>query len=150
MCGAPSSRVVSDTNYADFPSIIPPEGQSERCHLYSNEDCYSIPLLSEVLKIVPANVAVNIEFKQCSQVLVDQVRDLIRVNGLKDQVFWFSLDEKINKLLRSADPSLPTITSIPALLKVLFLYYFGVLPFVDLDDAIVGVTVEEVSWLDIS
>jgi len=55
------------------------------------------------------------------------------------------LDEKINKKLRKADPVIPTVVSILGVLKVLMLYYFGALPFVDLDDAVFGVTVEEIT-----
>ena len=145
MCGDNFSQNIYETDYSDFPSIIPPEGQSDRCHLFPSEECYTIPLLETVLQSIPTNIAINIEFKQDSEKLARDVRKLIRKYNRKDNVFWFSLDEKINKKLRQEDSTLPTITSIPTMLKVLALYYIGALPFVDMEDAVYGTTLEEVS-----
>ena len=147
MCGDNFKQNIFETNYADFPPIIPPEGQSARCHLFPSEECFTIPSLETVLQSIPANVAINIEFKQDSEKLTRDVRELIYKYNRNENTFWFSLDEKINKKLRKEDPSLPTITSIPTVLKVLALYYVGVLPFVDMDDAVYGTTLEEASIL---
>ena len=59
-------------------------------------------------------------------------------------IFWFSLDESINKKLRNADKRIPTICSVLGMLKVLVLHYFCLLPFCRIDDAVFGITVEEV------
>ena len=85
-----------------------------------------------------------VEFKQDSLLLISSVLRILEETGRKKDVFWFSLDEKINKKLRAADGSIPTVTSIPGMLKTLALYYLGVLPFMQIDDAVFGITVEEV------
>ena len=59
--------------------------------------------------------------------------------------FWFSLIEKINKKLRIKDENIATITSIEGMLRVLVLYYTGLLPFFSIHDKVFGITVEEVT-----
>ncbi len=131
---------IKETNYADMPRIIFEIANSK----FSKEELEHIPLLEEVLQLLPADRALIIEFKQDSWELIETVHKLlIEMNKLKS-VFWFSLDEKINKKLRKCDASVPTITSIQGMLTVLFLYYLGILPFVDIQDAVFGITVEEV------
>jgi hypothetical protein len=58
--------------------------------------------------------------------------------------FWFSLVEGINKKLRAKDADIATITSIQGMLRVLALYYCGLLPLFPVDDKVFGITVEEV------
>lgn len=60
--------------------------------------------------------------------------------------FWFSLVEKINKKLREKDADIATITSIEGMLRVLALYYTGLLPFFPVRDKVFGITLEEVSF----
>jgi hypothetical protein len=59
--------------------------------------------------------------------------------------FWFSLVESINCKLRKQDSNIATITSIKGMLRVLVLYYTGLLPFFPVHDKVFGVTVEEVT-----
>jgi hypothetical protein len=61
------------------------------------------------------------------------------------QVYWFSLDEKINKHLRVYDKKLPSVVSIQAILLILFYYYSGILPFIHLQDRVFGITLEEIT-----
>lgn len=63
----------------------------------------------------------------------------------RENVFWFSLIEKINKKLRFQDDKIATITSVEGMLYVLFLYHIGLLPFFPIKDKVFGVTVEEVN-----
>ena len=58
--------------------------------------------------------------------------------------FWFSLVEGINKKLRAKDADIATITSIQGMLRVLALYYSGLLPLFPVHDKVFGITVEEV------
>lgn len=58
--------------------------------------------------------------------------------------FWFSLVEGINKKLRAKDADIATITSIQGMLRVLALYYCGLLPLFPVYDKVFGITVEEV------
>jgi hypothetical protein len=59
--------------------------------------------------------------------------------------FWFSLSEGINKKLRLQDKDIATITSIEGMLRVLALYYLGLLPLFPVHDKVFGITLEEVS-----
>ena len=58
--------------------------------------------------------------------------------------FWFSLAEGINKKLRLQDDDIATITSIEGMLRVLGLYYLGLLPLFPVHDKVFGITLEEV------
>ncbi len=103
----------------------------------------------DYILLLPDDKMINIEFKQNSWELVQKVHSYLVHNQYikRQQVFWFSLDEKINKNLRRADPNIPTIVSIEGMLKVLVLYYVGLLPFIEIDDAVFGITLEEVFFV---
>lgn len=135
---------IWQTRYNDLPIIEPEEGQSERCDKFPKEDICRIPLFDDVLKKIPKHICLIVEFKSDSDHLISDVKRILEENDRKDSVYWFSLDEKTNSKLRSADPSIPTIASVLGMLKILFLYYTGLLPFVELDDAAFSITVEEV------
>jgi hypothetical protein len=59
--------------------------------------------------------------------------------------FWFSLSEGINKKLRLQDKEIATITSVEGMLRVLALYYLGLLPLFPVHDKVFGITLEEVN-----
>ncbi len=138
MTDGANDSLVTDLNYNEFPSI-----SAENKHLDSL-DYTKIPLLEDILKITPKNVAMIIEFKQDSDFLIEEVHRLIQACDRYHSTFWFSLEEKINSKLRKFDKNVPTITSIIGMLKVLFLHYLCMLPFVDIEDSVFGITVEEV------
>lgn len=146
MSGGVSDSRVADVKHKDFPKIVPPDNQSERVSKFSKADTTVIPLFESVLAAVPGKTAIIIEFKQDSDELISEVKRILYDNKRQDTVFWFSLDEKINKKLRKADSSIPTIVSIMGMLKILMLYYVGLLPFVEIEDAVFGVTTEAVSY----
>lgn len=124
------------------------DGQKELCKVIAVADEWEkIPLLEDCLNKIPSSVDFIIEFKMDSEELIDKVHDLLKKHHRSDGVFWFSLIESINKKLRGKDKSIPTITSIAGMLKVLFLYYTGLLAFFPLDDAVFGITVEEVGTI---
>lgn len=149
MCGI-TDKVV-DKLHADLPELSTKHRhkQFHACHQYPTDYVNKIPTLKQVLDLLPPNKMINIEFKQHSWELIQKVHALLRHRECltRKQVFWFSLDEKINKNLRRADPHIPTIVSIEGMLKVLVYYYLGILPFVELEDAVFGITLEEVSSL---
>lgn len=60
---------ICETNYSELPELSPPAGQSERLHeIDSSVDKAAswrqIPLLSEVLNIVPSHVAIIVEVNE--------------------------------------------------------------------------------------
>ncbi len=144
-------KLIHEVNYADLPPLLTNlQHQSEKIEDYlttinNNQDhIQKIPTLKEVLELLPSNKFIDIEFKQLSSDLIQKVNDLIYELGKERQVYWFSLDEKINKHLRLYDHQLPSIVSIQNIMIILFYYYIGVLPFIQLPDKVFGITLEEV------
>ena len=90
-----------------------------------------------------------IEFKQDSDVLIRSVHELLqKYDRLRDhRDYWFSLKEPINKKLYAYDPSIPRMTSVLGLMRVLLLHMLGVLPFVGIEECAVGVTLTPVGTL---
>lgn len=146
MCGKPDK--VVDVPYAQLPLLNTKHNHKQHfaCHQYPTDYISKIPTLQQVLDLLPHDKMINIEFKQHSWELIEKVHSTLTHQGFlqRQQVFWFSLEEKINKNLRRADPKIPTIVSIEGMLKVLVSYYVGILPFVEIDDAVFGITLEEV------
>ena len=145
-CGA-NDKKICEMRWTDIPPITLTKSQAKRTSSFKITECLTIPLFKDCLRAIPSPTCLIIEFKQDSDQLITEVLHMLQESNRKEDVFWFSLDEKINKKLRIADPMIPTITSIPSMLKVLGLYYTGLLPFVEIDDAVFGITVEEVSYL---
>ncbi len=139
-----SHQRIADVKYSDIPPITVTKAQAKRMEGFSKRECLAIPLFEDVLAAIPHPTVINIEFKQNSDVLISEVKRILAENDRTADVFWFSLNEKINKKLRAADPSIPTITSISGVLKYLALYYVGLLPFFPIHDQVFGITVEEV------
>jgi len=144
MSAGSCNQRVTEMDHADMPKLVPSALQQNRMQIYDDGDCTSVPLLEDILIAVPSPVCISIEFKQNSDMLIDRVSQILTKYNRKGDVFWFSLDEEISKKLRAADSSIPTINSVPNMLKTLMLYYTGLLPFVEIDDAVFAVTVEEI------
>jgi len=141
------NKSITSLHTKDIPSISNME-QSNRCERYSSNEYTKIPLFEEVLQNIPNNVTLIVEIKQNDDDLISKVQTLLAKynrNGKTKNVYWFSLIQKINKKLQKNDSQIPTITSIEGMLKTLFFYYTGLLPFVSIDDSVFGITVEEIS-----
>lgn len=143
-------KLIHEVDYGALPLLsATAPGEFERLTAFENDPAIQqpilrIPKLTEVLALLPAHQGINIEFKQDSWDLVRAVHRIVSDSGKKHQVFWFSLDEAINKKLRQMDPTIPTVVSIVGSLKTLALYHLGVLPFLEMEDAVYGITIEEV------
>jgi len=140
MCGVDGD--VMSTRYDELPRvrIVGDDGQ--------RGTSARIPLFSEVLDRVPDTMPMIVEFKQDSQELIDKCLVLLRQHGRTSGgvTFWFSLKQKILDRLRATSAELGTITSVPEMLFVYFLYYTGLLPFVPLRAAIVGIPIDKVNF----
>jgi glycerophosphoryl diester phosphodiesterase len=136
---------VAALDYHCYPSIVPTLHQSTRIASYSLDEYTRIPLLKDALKVIPDHISLIIEVKDDSDELIELIVENVRSHGAarEENVYWFSLIESVNAKLRRMK-KYPTITSIPAMLKVLAYYYLGILPFVDLSDDVFGITVTEV------
>lgn len=143
-------KLIHKVDYKTLPLLdATKSGQCERLKDFEHDSALQqpllrIPTLVEVLALLPPYQGINIEFKQDDWDLVRAVHSIILESGKKQQVFWFSLNEKINCKLREMDPTIPTIVSIVGSLKTLALYHLGLLPFLELQDAVYGITIEEV------
>lgn len=139
---------VHELQHEDFPKLVPGENQCERCHLFDDHECHRVPLLRDVIHQIPTSVAIVIEFKQNSYELIKKVHDIILDQGPKRvaNVFWFSLQEPINKKLHDFDPTLSSITSITRMLLIFVYYYLGLLPFIPIQEDVFGITMEEVCF----
>lgn len=147
MTGGKSSAPIYLVNYDDLPDLSPTE--ADQLHNISSHPDEShwkrIPLLEDVFRLVGGNVSFIVEFKMDSNLLISEVQNIISQHNQQGRIVWFSLQEGINAKLRRANPKIPTITSVPGLLKVLALHYLWLLPFVNIPDAIFGITTEKVS-----
>lgn len=150
MCGETPDGKIWEFNYHQFPKIVPPEQQMGRTHLHEEQHWSQIPLLSEVLDVIPHNVNMIIEFKQDSIELIEKVRTMLYEKQRTDHIFWFSLIETINDKLRKSDPNIHTMCSIMEMLKILACYYIGILPFIKVKDAVFGITIEEITMTRIN
>ena len=136
---------ITELDYDQLPLITPPEGQNERCkhkvgevtpteepalQHYGIADWSRVPKLKDVLNLIPSssNVAVIVEVKQDSDLLIEKVHHLLTQHqhfDYRETCYWFSLTESINKKLRAKDENIATITSIQGMLRVLGLHYLG-------------------------
>lgn len=137
---------ITNTEIDDFPIIVPSGKQVDRCNCIKNKDDYErIPLLIDALRVIPTDTVIIIEFKQNSNELIDKVHKILNENQTrKRHTYWFSLIESINKKLRIKDDTIPTITSVTEMLKILIYYYTGVLPFVSIKADVFGITIDEI------
>lgn len=147
MTGVSSSAPISALALADLPPLRQDlVGQCERIATVSRDECVKIPLLEEVLELVPEHVSVVVEVKQDSDRLIEEVLRIVSAMGKTHQALWFSLDETVNAKLRlRGAEALPLITSIQGMLRVFLLYYMGLLPFVNVNCDVFGITMEEVN-----
>ncbi len=142
-------KAPSGLKYDDFPTLTGCKkvDQSSRCEDFSRKEWSKVPLFSDVLALIPSdsNICMIVEFKQNSDELIDAVKTLIEQYNRKDKTFWFSLNDTINKKLKKADNEIPSICSEIGILRILILYYIGLLPFFPIDDAVFGITLSEIS-----
>jgi len=174
--------MVTDTNYADFPEIVPgilqrnriadvvdsdrlksllPQGGSPLAKKYaakykpaagtgtSSETDYlwkHIPLFEEVLAHLPDHIGIIIEVKDHNPEMLTLLHALIKRQSKARQanLFWFSLRAGLNNSLRCADSSIPSITSLPNILRVFFFYALGMAPFIDVKCDVFGIDVRTI------
>jgi glycerophosphoryl diester phosphodiesterase len=139
------SEKIFSFDFAELPKIVPTGLQKARISSYEQKEWQQIPLLEDVLKVVPLSVGMVIEFKQDSKELIDKVHDLVVAGERNKAMYWFSLDEGINAKLRAKDSNIPTINSVAGMLKTVILHRLGILPFLALPDAVFGITMEEIT-----
>jgi len=127
-----------------------------------DESMVSIPLFEDVLVFVKSqnpSLKMIIEFKMKSEELIEKVYGLLVKHefivetdgyygeeGKRRRVIWFSLTTGVNGLLKIKNPSIPTITSVVALMKYAICHQIGILPFMDIKEEIVGLTLVKIDF----
>ena len=149
MSGGRSKKKIWECNYFDLPPLAPlDENQRHRCHQFPAEETSKIPLFDDIIALLvhSPQVSMIIEFKSDYRVeeLMCKVNQILHTHKKEKDAFWFSLRHGITNKLRGYNPAIPTITPIITVFQTLFFFYIGLLPFVDLDDAVFGITLEEV------
>lgn len=86
-----------------------------------------------------------IELKENSWELISKLNHIIHTLHMEHEIFWFSLDEKININLMKFNEKLYRITSIQGMLLILAQYYLGILPFMKIQNHVFGITVEQIT-----
>jgi len=144
MCGC--GGLVAETRFEDFPPLRGGAGDRR------------IPLLGDVLEVLPRETCLNVEFKVGQQELVEKVHGLLEAGGRLDglgggegRTVWFSLQQAINRQLRAKDPRIPIITSTGEVFKTSIAFWCGVLPYLSLqrlgvDADIFGVPADPVDF----
>ena len=138
---------VVELHSHQIPRLVPTGKQTQRLHEYDEDECLNVPTFEEILQTVPPETHLIIEFKQDSDILLQTVHDLLRKYGRLGQRkdYWFSLIEPINKKLHKYDPSIPYITSIMSMLKIMVCYHLGLLPFMSIEEDCFGIPLGAVS-----
>lgn len=144
MCGV--SGCIPDVNYRDLPALDPCYEQRYAIGNYSKEEALRIPTLEEVLDVIPEHVGILVELKQNDWLLVDKVHATLLQFNRRDNCVWFSLKEEINKKLAIKDPYIPRITSVPRMITVLLAFYVGCLPFIPIQERILGFAADKVDY----
>lgn len=156
---------INDISYADLPELVPGILQrnriadvvdGNRLKPYLTEEVKSrikaskkstdylwsrIPLFEEVLAVLPEHIGIIIEVKDHQPEMIPLLHALIRkqTQARQNNLFWFSLQPGLNSNLRSFDASVPCITSLPNILRVLMCYALGIAPFIDLQCDVFGI-----------
>uniref|UniRef100_A0A671PTB9 Glycerophosphodiester phosphodiesterase domain containing 3a n=1 Tax=Sinocyclocheilus anshuiensis TaxID=1608454 RepID=A0A671PTB9_9TELE len=99
-----------------------------RGHFSTGSD-RNFALLEDVFRKFP-HIAVNIEVKENNSMLVEKISDLVKKYNREATSVWASVDTTIMKNCRKTNSSMPYMFTVKRGLKLLLLYYTGLLPFV--------------------
>ncbi len=132
LCG--DERLVSEVDYAD----LPPVRRRVATHFEGGERFFEDPSVSEgerrlatleeVFRDFP-DVAVNVDVKVHDERLVRDVSDLVRRFGRESRTVWGNYKAETVQLCHSVNPRIGILVSLKRVLKILLLFYTGLLPF---------------------
>ncbi|CDW54399.1 glycerophosphodiester phosphodiesterase [Trichuris trichiura] len=110
-------QVVSETD----PEVKSPETQ--------NVEERRIPLLEEIFQSL-RYLPINIDIKQNEELLIKEVNRMVIEYEREESTVWGNEDETINKKLYELNPKVHMFFSAKRVIRLLFLFYTGLLPFV--------------------
>lgn len=130
------SILIANTCYADLPLIqksVPIDFNPGEYFSQDSDDagCRKFTLLDSVLEAFP-KTQINIDIKMENCDLVKAVNKLICQHKAADRCVWGSFSGKTTDMCYRENPDIGLLFSAPRMLKLLILFYSGLLPFVSL------------------
>ncbi|KAL3856222.1 hypothetical protein ACJMK2_010999 [Sinanodonta woodiana] len=127
---------VIETEYKALPPIKNCLGvqfkKDALCHSCSQD--VKIPLLKDVFQAFPT-MPINIDIKMDDDELISKVNELITEYNRENLCIWGSRMEKVKKKLRSVNSNVPLFYSFGGIMKLLLLFYSGLLPFFPIQES---------------
>ncbi|KRX49568.1 U4/U6 small nuclear ribonucleoprotein Prp31 [Trichinella murrelli] len=128
---------ISKLNYNELPFLknnIPLDEHSEVLGgSTQNLMDRRIPLLEEILKQTYP-IPVNIDIKINNDKLIEKTAEIVSISKRENSVAWGNFDEKIVRKLHKANRNVNLICSTRTVLKIIFFFYIGLLPFIPLKE----------------
>ncbi|XP_062992971.1 lysophospholipase D GDPD3 [Elgaria multicarinata webbii] len=124
---------ISETDFADLPPYKDSLEVSFSPGCYSHGKDHRIPSLEEVFQSFPG-MPINIEIKPDNDELIRKVADLVRQYNRSNITIWASFEGSVLKKCCAANTDMPYIFTVKRGIKVLLLYYVGLLPFLPLPE----------------
>ena len=124
---------VADLDYDELPPLQDghllhfPEELGQRYSCPQDQDL-RIPLLEEVFEAFPG-VVINIECKQYTEELVDELWNVINKHNRQGTVVWGCARDNISELCYRKDPSIPVFCPTNFVFRILAGFLLGFLPF---------------------
>lgn len=144
MTAGSCDSTVTSCRYDEIPPLVPVPGQRDRCSNFNEADCYRVPTFEHVLDVLPSTMLINIEVKQDSDLLIDNINQILMERNRVQYTYCFSLDKKINNKIRNKIQNITTITSKADILEIALLYWIGMLPFCVIRHDVYGFSFQEV------
>ncbi|KRX27338.1 U4/U6 small nuclear ribonucleoprotein Prp31 [Trichinella nelsoni] len=128
---------ISKLNYNELPFLknnIPLDKHSEVSGgSTQNLMDRRIPLLEEILKQTYP-IPVNIDIKINNDKLIEKTAEIVSISNRENSVAWGNFDEKIVRKLHKTNRNVNLICSTRTVLKIIFFFYIGLLPFIPLKE----------------
>lgn len=128
---------VRDVKFEDLPPLLPQlpldfvPGQAYQ--VPSGMECAQFMALEDVFRHFPG-MGVNIDIKVHDEKLVQAVSEIVERYQALDTTVWGSFRQNTTDLCHATNPNIGLFASFPRVLKILVLFYLGLLPFVPLKE----------------
>ncbi|XP_026063893.1 lysophospholipase D GDPD1 isoform X1 [Carassius auratus] len=125
---------ISSLNLEELPPYNETLEVTFKTGHFSTGSDRNLALLEDVFRKFP-HIAVNIEVKENNSMLIEKISDLVKKYNREAISVWASVDSTIMENCRKTNSSMPYMFTVKRGLKLLLLYYTGLLPFVPLGES---------------
>nr|XP_022341152.1 glycerophosphodiester phosphodiesterase domain-containing protein 1-like [Crassostrea virginica] len=136
-----SVGVVADYDFEDLP-LLKESHRLDFKHsfVYDGTGCTDrkFPLLEEVFKEFP-KTPINIDIKVDDDELIEKVNDLIVKYNREQITVWGNRSSTVVNKAYALNPNIPVLFSVGGVIKLLVLFYTGLLPFIPLKESLLEV-----------